>query len=270
MPLLLAPLSAVETPSIIIDWQEVKLNSISADIKIQNTFFIRKDYHTLLFIARSEKLMEILTPFIAIEGIDGAGKSTQATLLKEALEKLGKKVVLTTEPTTSKIGCLLREVLAGKFLVHPKTAAHLFACDRAEHLYGQDGVTKLCKSGTIVISDRYLFSSLAYQKLSCGDDTAQIVNSAFPWPFILIYVRLSAKEAMKRVAFRAKAGATEREIYEKQDFQEKLYTEYEKIIAKAKEVATLPGSAFHLYEVDGSKSEEEVCKGIVDFVKGVL
>lgn len=214
--------------------------------------------------------MEILTPFIAIEGIDGAGKSTQATLLKEALEKLGKKVVLTTEPTTSKIGCLLREVLAGKFLVHPKTAAHLFACDRAEHLYGQGGVTKLCKSGTIVISDRYLFSSLAYQKLSCGDDTAQIVNSAFPWPLILIYVRLSAKEAMKRVAFRAKAGATEREIYEKQDFQEKLYTEYEKIIAKARAISENKENDFHLFEAEGAKPQEEVARDIKNFVSTIL
>jgi dTMP kinase len=101
--------------------------------------------------------------FVALEGGDGAGKSTQAELLAEWLRKKGHEVVVTHEPGGTRIGGFLRDVLldVANAGLSSRTEALLYAADRAEHV---DSVIRpALERGAIVVTDRYVDSSLAYQ-----------------------------------------------------------------------------------------------------------
>lgn len=101
--------------------------------------------------------------FIALEGIDGSGKSSQAKLLTEKLELAGHRVHCTLEPTNGYIGSILIDILKGKRKADHRIIASLFAADRLEHLLNeQDGILKKLDEGFTVITDRYYFSSYAY------------------------------------------------------------------------------------------------------------
>ncbi|MEM1658643.1 MAG: dTMP kinase [Candidatus Jordarchaeales archaeon] len=100
---------------------------------------------------------------IVFEGIDGAGKTTHAKLLAEWLSEKGYEVHLTKEPTNGEIGAMLRRQLAEK-VFHPATLALLFAADRVEHT--EKEIKPMIEAGKIVVSDRYLESSICYQAAS--------------------------------------------------------------------------------------------------------
>ncbi|VTR75283.1 Thymidylate kinase [Cellulomonas hominis] len=99
--------------------------------------------------------------FVSFEGGDGSGKSTQSRLLGEWLTGLGRTVVLTREPGGTELGRVLRrEVLHGEHL-DPRTEALIYAADRAHHVASL--VRPALASGAVVVTDRYLDSSVAYQ-----------------------------------------------------------------------------------------------------------
>ncbi|HLT84144.1 MAG TPA: dTMP kinase [Phototrophicaceae bacterium] len=99
--------------------------------------------------------------FIALEGGDGSGKSTQARLLRDWLVARGREVVLTREPGGTDLGrTLRREVLHGEDL-DPRTEALLYAADRAHHVHTL--VRPALARGAVVVTDRYIDSSVAYQ-----------------------------------------------------------------------------------------------------------
>lgn len=215
----------------------------------------------------------ILHNFIAIEGIDGSGKSTQAKLLVDTLNGQGKSAILTTEPTTLKTGVFLRKVLSGDIKVDPRTVAYLFAADRCEHILGKNGVEELCNKGNIVISDRYLFSSLAYQSITAGDKLPKLLNSPFPLPQILIYIKISVETGLKRITERSE----NKEIFEKREFQEKLLAQYKNIIneycnndiASLNEAAKIEDTNTHnmkIVIIDGEKNKEEVARDILQSI----
>jgi dTMP kinase len=101
--------------------------------------------------------------FIALEGPDGSGKSTQARLLAEEVRARGYDVLLTREPGGSPIGDQIRQILfnLGNTSMYPKTEFLLFSASRAQHVY--EVIQPHLQRGGIVISDRYFHSSLAYQ-----------------------------------------------------------------------------------------------------------
>ena len=169
----------------------------------------------------------ILKNFIVFEGIDGAGTSTQIKILKERAD--ASRFFFTTEPTDSETGKFLRKMLKGDVELDPRTSAFLFAADRNEHLYGKGGtncgVVEQANSGKIVVSDRYLFSSLTYQCVTCGDELPRKLNEDFPLPEILFFFDIDPEISLKRVLGR---GATE--IYEKLDFQKATAARYRKVI----------------------------------------
>ena len=114
--------------------------------------------------------------FIAIEGIDGAGTTTQAARLAAALRKRGLPVRTTHEPTDGPIGALIRQVLNGRVVVAGpagstslgwSTMALLFAADRLDHLQAE--IIPNLMDGVTVITDRYDASSIAYQGVVSGD-----------------------------------------------------------------------------------------------------
>lgn len=101
--------------------------------------------------------------FIAIEGIDGVGKSTVISILRKKLERDGYRVYATAEPSQSPIGKLIRDWLLkpGSVAVHPSIFALLFTADRVQHYYSE--VEPMLNSGYLVITERYMESTLAYQ-----------------------------------------------------------------------------------------------------------
>lgn len=98
--------------------------------------------------------------FVAFEGIDGCGKSTQTKLLERRLKELGKKVLLTREPGGTKVGEIIRNALFNNE-IDPLTEVFLFAADRCAHINSL--VKPMLDDGYIVISDRHLLSSVVYQ-----------------------------------------------------------------------------------------------------------
>ncbi|HMU35607.1 MAG TPA: dTMP kinase, partial [Marmoricola sp.] len=101
--------------------------------------------------------------FICLEGGDGAGKSTQSKLLLEWLEGLGHSVLLTREPGGTKAGQQMREILLDPATgdLSPRAEALLYAADKAEHV--DHVIMPALERGEVVITDRYVDSTLAYQ-----------------------------------------------------------------------------------------------------------
>jgi len=150
---------------------------------------------------RMSGIRDIWKGLVAIEGIDGSGTTTLLNSLGEALA--GRNIRLGAEPTGGNIGSVIRDVLSGGKAVTPKTLALLFAADRREHIYGEGGIRDSLDSGQIYITDRYLFSSLAYQTLSVDWRWVDNLNSEYPLPGHMIYLRIPVQHALKRISTRA-------------------------------------------------------------------
>lgn len=199
-----------------------------------------------------------LSNFIVFEGIDGAGTSTQ---LKRLVQSNPERFIATAEPTKGETGKFLRRMLAGDFTVDEKTNAYLFAADRCEHIYGKGGVKEMIESGKTVLSDRYFFSSLAYQSISCGKELPKLLNSPFPLPEYLFYFVIDPEVSLARVT--ARDG--QREIYEKIDLQKKIAAMYEEIISEYEKTAAADG--MKIIRIDATKSIEEISHIILNSIK---
>lgn len=109
-------------------------------------------------------VMDMQGIFISFEGVDGVGKTTQVERLRDYLESLGRTVVTTREPGGTQLGLQLRKLLlhgTGDADISARTEALLFAADRAQHV--AECIRPALDRGEVVITDRYLDSSLAYQ-----------------------------------------------------------------------------------------------------------
>lgn len=192
-----------------------------------------------------------LKKFVVFEGIDGAGTSTQIEMLKK--NPLAKNFFFTAEPSEGATGLFLREILAGKTEVSPETAAYLFAADRAEHLWGKGGISEQVEGGKIVVCDRYIFSSLAYQGTTCGEILPKTINSPFPLPEILFFFEISAEDSMARIEKRGE----KREIYEKREMLAKTAERYRKVISEYKSQ-----NEMKIVELDASLPKEKIAEQI--------
>lgn len=116
--------------------------------------------------------------FIAFEGGDGAGKSTQASLLTQTLQDAGRRVVRTREPGGTPVGEKLRSLVLehGHGEIDPRTEALMFAASRAAHV--QQVIRPALERGDVVVCDRYIDSSVAYQGAgrNLGTDDVRSVN----------------------------------------------------------------------------------------------
>ena len=159
-----------------------------------------------------------LRGFYALEGIDGSGKTTLLNALKEKCRKEGTDGVLLfhAEPTNELTGLACRALLDDKSCTisyPPSFRAYVFAADRYSHLYAKDtGVLDLIEQGKMVVTDRYLYSSIVYQ--TCMEDTredlaqrrhlAYHANSGFELPEKVFFLKCPPALALERQRKRAK------------------------------------------------------------------
>lgn len=211
----------------------------------------------------------ILQNFIVFEGIDGAGTSTQIEMLKNRPE--AKDFLFTAEPTSAPTGKFLRQMLKGDFPLQNESAAYLFAADRNEHVNGKlltqgntlvTGIKEACQSGKKVVSDRYLFSSLAYQSINCPPEVPRLLNSLFPLPSLLFYFEISPKDSLSRLGDR-----NFREIYEKEDFLNRTVQEYHNVLSEYSEKTKNQGMKIVL--IDAKKTKEEISANIWQEIKNL-
>ena len=159
--------------------------------------------------------------FIVVEGIDGSGKGTHTKLLNRWLKEKGHDTYLTAEPTTTDIGQVLREGLKkGKF--DAKTEALLFAADRSEHM---EKIISNLEKGKIVITERYYYSSIAYQGAS-GVSIKWIaeINRFAHKPDLTLILDIEPEEGLHRISSKnsLRSSTREKEYFEKRDFLGKV------------------------------------------------
>lgn len=175
---------------------------------------------------------ETLKNFIAVEGLDGAGTSTQSQLLEKSLSRAGRKAALSMEPTAGPIGCLIKQIMRGRLksaATREKTEkqlAHLFAADRFDHLYNEtDGILSQIEKGYTAISTRYFFSSYAYNARTEEDlQFIQRLNGDFPLPEVVVYLTVPLATALERLERR-----DVREFYEQEEELLRVKKNYDRI-----------------------------------------
>lgn len=210
------------------------------------------------FIIKAMTDRQVLHNFIALEGIDGAGTTTLLNKIAAACSRAGIRCFPTCEPTQMETGKLIRKVLSGALSVHPETLARMFVADRYEHVYGAGGVITHLNNGELVITDRYLFSSLAYQSVECGYDEVSALNLIFPLPEILVYIDIPVDVGDQRAS-----GRKNREIFENREFQARVCRMYEKSLGEYSRFD------IDILRIDGTKSEQQVFEKVWSRIEGL-
>lgn len=172
--------------------------------------------------------------FLVIEGIDGAGTTTQTERLAKALLDRGVQTHRTREPSDGPIGKLLRQILAGEHApTDATTLGLLFAADRADHL--QREVKPALAEGKVVISDRYYHSSLAYQGSDEDRSWIGILNQRATVPDCTFFLEVDPKVAAQR---RADDDRSE-ELFDKLETQLQVAEGYRQVVEARKGEETI-------------------------------
>ena len=157
---------------------------------------------------------------VNLEGIDGCGKSTQSKLLREKLEEEGEKVIILKEPTKRPHGQKLWDVLHGKRKASNEEILELFVLDRKQHV--EEKIQPALDDGTVVLMDRYYYSSMAYQ-VAGGIDVEEIREKHVfaPRPDVVLIFDLPVSVALERVK-----GHSDADEFEKEEHLEKVREAY--------------------------------------------
>lgn len=202
--------------------------------------------------------------FIIFEGLDGSGKSTQISLLTRYLEATGCQVQHTAEPTELPTGKLLREALGGAGNTDPAYLAGLFLADRVAHNTDpEQGIIQLLNQGISVISDRYYYSSFAYQGMDTDLDWVLDMNLNSPVvckPDLCIFLDVDYRTCKERIDSRQ--GRLE--IFEKD-----LET-LARIRDKFFEVFRLLESTENIKIVNADRPPEEIAREIIEIVDQLM
>lgn len=202
--------------------------------------------------------------FIVFEGIDGAGKSTQVALLKERLEAMGRRVSVTAEPTSYESGKALRQALSGRIKRTECEMAAMFVLDRIAHnTHPTEGIDALCENGCDVISDRYYYSTLAYQGQTTDYGWVKAMNKGCPRirrPDLCIYLDLTPEQSLARISGRGEAV----EIYENLEKLTSVRSAFLSVIEDLKR------DGESIFVVDASRSPEEIAREIFDIASASI
>lgn len=200
--------------------------------------------------------------FIAFEGIDGSGKSTQVKLLAERLKEEGHKVYCTFEPTDSPIGSIIRNIFKHRLEADEKTIAGLFVADRLDHLLNKtNGVLKKLEEGYTVITDRYYFSSYAYHSVHMPLEwiiEANSLSAELLRPDINIYIDMIPEVSIKRL----NNGRSSIELYENIENLKKVREKYLEAIEYLK-------FQENVFMIDGNRSSDVLAAEIWNVVSQI-
>jgi dTMP kinase len=183
---------------------------------------------------------------IVIEGLDGAGLSTQAALLAEYLRGKNKKVLLTKEPTSLPIGKLIKSALRRTQKVSLLALQLLFAADRAEHL--EKEIEPALRANHIVISDRYILSSLAFGSVDNDLEFLKQINARFRRPNLTVIIDTPPKVCLERI----KKNRDNIELFEEEQRLEKVREQF----------LALKNYFDNTFIIAGDRAKEEVSKDI--------
>lgn len=155
--------------------------------------------------------------FLALEGIDGSGKSTQLQLLLERLRARGVECCGTREPSDGPVGAMIRQILTGRVTADHRVIAGLFAADRLDHLVNRrDGILEQVRSGVTVVTDRYYFSSYAYHSVDVDMDwviDSNRLSAELLRPDATIFLDVPVRRALERIG----QNRSHTELFEKED-----------------------------------------------------
>ena len=155
--------------------------------------------------------------FFAFEGIDGSGKSTQIKYLMERLREHGLRCHETREPSEGPVGTMVRQILTGRMKADGRVISGLFAADRLDHLTNEvNGLCKEIDRGITVVTDRYYFSSYAYNGvdmdmnwvMECNRFSAELLR-----PTLNIFLDIPVDTALERIS----KNRLHTELYEKEE-----------------------------------------------------
>ncbi|NIQ05532.1 MAG: dTMP kinase [Candidatus Korarchaeota archaeon] len=196
---------------------------------------------------------------IAIEGIDGCGKTTQVRRLKKKLTKRGFDTKVVKEPTKGTYGREIRDILRGKKEADQDELLKLFIMDRKENV--NENVLPSLKEGKIVIADRYFVSTLAYQKGNKRSFEKILEAHKFaPLPELVVIIDVSPEIAINRLS----KEATPRDQFENdKDFLTRVRENYLDISHVLKEKT-------NILVVDGEQPPNEVHRKIWAEVKRLI
>lgn len=183
--------------------------------------------------------------FICVEGLDGCGKTTQTKLLVRRLRRKRYDAIYTAEPSRGKIGKFIkRHCLHGEKRVSSIIEALLFAADRFEHV--EDVIVPAIGKGKIVVSDRYVYSSLAYQGTAGLDlEWIEKVNEHAIHPDLAFFIDVKPEIVVKRLK-------PKKSVMENLQTQQKVREVYMKFVENGE-----------LVKIDGNGSVQEVAESIL-------
>jgi dTMP kinase len=196
---------------------------------------------------------------IVIEGLDGAGTTTQARRLVDHLGKYGKQAHGTREPSDGPVGRLIREMLTGGHAIAGEklsqgTFGLLFAADRLDHM--QREVEPKLAAGVTVVSDRWYHSSLAYQGTGADRDWIAMINTRARRPDLTIFLAVRPEVAAQRRA----AARRKEELFEDLRMQQEVDAGYRATIAE------LLAAGERIETIDGEQTEDQVFAAILRLV----
>ena len=190
--------------------------------------------------------------FICIEGLDASGKTTQARRLVRNLRQRGFEAVYTTEPSSGEIGRFIRtHILQRRKRMPSVVEALLFAVDRIDHV--ERRIKPALQEGKVVVCDRYMFSSIAYQG-AAGLDTKWIeeINRLALPPDLAIYLDVPPEVVVKRMK-------PKRSVMEKLQVQRRVREVYMKLVESGR-----------LMPIDGNRPADQVSKNILEVALDLL
>jgi len=198
--------------------------------------------------------------FIAFEGIDGCGKTTQLALLAERVKETGRRCYTTAEPSEGPVGNMIRQILKGRIKADKKVIAALFAADRLDHLTNEvDGILKKLDDGITVLTDRYNFSSYAYQGVDAPLDWVIGLNKEsrkLLKPTATIFIDVDPDVALERIS----RNRFHTELFEKKSMLIKVRELFMEAFELLKEEETV-------IIIDGNQSPEKIAEDIWEKVQ---
>jgi dTMP kinase len=193
--------------------------------------------------------------FIAFEGIDGSGKSTQMNLLAHRLADQGHALHLTCEPTFHPIGTLIRQAFTGDHPLDDRVIAGLFVADRLQHILDEEqGILRRLEEGFTVLTDRYYLSSYAYQGAHMPLEwviEANALAARLCRPDLHVFIELAPEEALDRI--RQRSPATQ--LYETLSTLTRVRDTYYRAMELIRDEETI-------VRVDGSKTLEAIAEEV--------